>query len=116
MSSKLYQISDDTPIAMLTVGQLRSVLDSSLKERTVKPEETDITAPKRYVHGIVGIKNLFNVSYPTAYKMKQTILRPAISQQGRVILTDVDLALKIFKEHEKIESFRKLIEGMNGKR
>ena len=116
MAKSIINITDDTPIAMLTVGQLRSVLDSSLKERTVKPEETDTTAPKRYVHGIVGIKNLFNVSYPTAYKMKQTILRPAISQQGRVILTDVDLALKIFKEHEKVESFKKINEGMNGKR
>ena len=104
--NKLYQISDDTPIAMLTVGQLRSVLESSLRERAEKSVETDTSSPKRYVHGVVGIKQLFNCSYPTAHKLKETILKPAVKQQGRVIVVDVDLAMKLFAEHEQIKSIK----------
>lgn len=106
MPNKLYQISDDTPIAMLTVGQLRSVLDSSLRDRIEKPVETDTSTPKRYVHGVSGIKQLFNVSYPTAHKLKETILKPAVKQQGRVIVVDAELALKLFAEHEQVKSIK----------
>ena len=106
MPNKLFQISDDTPIAMLTVGQLRSVLESSLRERTEKPVETDTSATKRYVHGVCGIRQLFNCSYPTAHKLKETILKPAVKQQGRVIIVDAELALKLFAEHEKIKSIK----------
>ena len=104
--NKLFQISDDTPIVMLTVGQLRSVLESSLRERAEKTIETDSSAPKRYVHGVCGIKQLFNCSYPTAHKLKETILKPAVKQQGRVIVVDVDLAMKLFTEHDQIKSIK----------
>ena len=104
--NKLYQISDDTPIAMLTVGQLRSVLESSLKERTEENMESSSTDTKRYVHGVGGIKRLFNCSYPTAHKLKETILKPAVKQQGRVIIVDVDLAMKLFAEHEQVKSIK----------
>lgn len=104
--NKLFQISDDTPIAMLTVGQLRSVLESTLRDKTEKSVETDSSVPKRYVHGVYGIKQLFNCSYPTAHKLKETILKPAIKQQGRVIVVDVDLAMKLFAEHEQIKSIK----------
>lgn len=104
--NKLYQITDDTPIAMLTVGQLRSVLESSLSKRAEKTVETDLSAPKRYVHGVVGIKQLFNCSYPTAHKLKETILKPAVKQQGRVIVVDVELAMKLFAEHEQVKSIK----------
>ena len=104
--NKLFQISDDTPIAMLTVGQLRSVLESTLRDKTEKSVETDSSAPKRYVHGVCGIKQLFNCSYPTAHKLKETILKPAIKQQGRVIVVDVDHAMKLFAEHEQIKSIK----------
>ena len=106
MPNKLFQITDDTPIAMLTVGQLKSVLDSSLRERTDKSDETNAATPKRYVHGVVCIKQLFNCSYPTAHKLKETILKPAVTQQGRVIIVDVDLAMRLFKEHEQIKSIK----------
>lgn len=106
MPNKLFQITDDTPIAMLTVGQLRSVLDSSIRDRIEKPVETDTSAPKRYVHGVSGIRQLFNVSYPTAHKLKETILKPAVKQQGRVIVVDAELALKLFAEHEQVKSIK----------
>lgn len=106
MPNKLFQITDDTPIAMLTVGQLKSVLDSSLKDRTDNNDEMSAATQKRYVHGVSGIRQLFNCSYPTAHKLKETILKPAVKQQGRVIVVDADLAMKLFAEHEQIKSIK----------
>jgi len=108
MASKLFQISDDTPIAMLTVGQLRNVINTSLEEKMPKSQESSNNAEKRYVHGVAGIKSLFNCSYPTAHKLKETIIKPAVHQQGRVIIVDADLALKLFEEHETVKSVRSL--------
>lgn len=76
MKKAIINITDDTPIAMLTVGQLREVLfpkallDLIEKQQIIEEERI----PKRYVHGVVGIKQLFNCSYPTAHKLKETIL------------------------------------------
>ena len=110
MAKAIINITDDTPIAMLTVGQLREVLfpkallDLIEKQQIIDEERI----PKRYVHGVVGIKQLFNCSYPTAHKLKETILKPAIKQQGRVIVVDANLALKLFSEHEQIKSVKAL--------
>lgn len=110
MKKAIINITDDTPIAMLTVGQLREVLfpkallDLIEKQQIIEEERI----PKRYVHGVVGIKQLFNCSYPTAHKLKETILKPAIKQQGRVIVVDADLAIKLFEEHEQIKSIKEL--------
>ena len=110
MTKSIINITDDTPIAMLTVGQLREVLfpkallDLIEKQQIIDEERI----PKRYVHGVVGIKQLFNCSYPTAHKLKETILKPAVKQQGRVIVVDADLAIKLFAEHEQIKSVKDL--------
>ena len=110
MAKAIINITDDTPIAMLTVGQLREVLfpkallDLIEKQQIIDEERI----PKRYVHGVVGIKQLFNCSYPTAHKLKETILKPAVKQQGRVIVVDVDLAMKLFQDHEQVKSVKDL--------
>ena len=110
MTKAIINITDDTPIAMLTVGQLREVLfpkallDLIEKQQIIEEERI----PRRYVHGVVGIKQLFNCSYPTAHKLKETILKPAVKQQGRVIVVDADLAMKLFKEHEQVKSVKEL--------
>lgn len=60
----------------LTVDQFMSLLNTN---RHNKPEEAnDSHAHKRYVHGVSGIKRLFNCSYPTAHKLKETIIKPAV--------------------------------------
>jgi catalase len=110
MVKAIINITDDTPIVMLTVGQLREILIPKalydLIEKQQKIEKERI--PKRYVHGVSGIKQLFNCSYPTAHKLKETILKPAVKQQGRVIVVDADLAMKLFQEHEQVKSVKDL--------
>ena len=61
---------------------------------------------KRYEHGVAGIKRIFNCSYPTAHKLMNTIIKPAVLRQGRVILVDVDLALKLFHESKTVSSIK----------
>lgn len=91
-------ITNDTPLAMLTVGQFLE-LASVGEKKAIKV--VDEKQPKRYVYGLSGIRQLFNVSHVTAQKYKDTILRDAVSQQGRVIVTDVDKAMELFRNAKK---------------
>lgn len=96
MNKNEIQVSDLTPIAMLTVGQLKRVLQ--FKEVT----QIDIQTPKRYVYGLKGIRGLFDCSHGTAQKLKDTILQPAVSQVGRKIIVDVDMAMDLLKESSRV--------------
>lgn len=51
---------------------------------------------KRYVYGLVGIARLFGCSLPTANRIKQSgKINRAITQIGRKIIVDADLALEL---------------------
>lgn len=89
-------ISESTPIAMLTVGQLREALGISNEEQPPKIQSNE--QPRQYVFGISGIRKLFGISHVTACKYKSTVIRDAVSQRGRVIITDADKAMQLFKE------------------
>lgn len=82
-------ITNDTPIAMLTVGQLKEVLfGSDTKDKT-----------KNYVHGIAGIQSIFNCSRATANRIKSSgKINAAINQVGRKIMIDADLAIQLFNK------------------
>lgn len=91
-------ITESTPIAMLTVGQLREVLGVKADNKQ-QPEKVE--TGQKYVYGIAGIRTLFNVSHVTACKFKETIIREAVSQNGRVIVTDVEKAMELFAKHKE---------------
>lgn len=95
-----FQITDETPIAMLTVGQQKELIYSAIRSALggVKTPEPSKESEKRYVYGIAGIASLFNCSYVTACKLKEGILKPAILQQGRKILCDADKAIELFSK------------------
>lgn len=94
------KVNDETPVSMLTVGQLKKVLFGD-GERT-KQETSEPTAPaNRYVYGLAGIRALLNVSTPTAHRLKKTILKEAVSQQGRIIVTDVEKAMQLFHAYKE---------------
>jgi len=51
---------------------------------------------KRYVYGLAGIARLFGCSLPTANRIKQSgKINRAITQVGRKIIVDADLALEL---------------------
>ncbi len=57
--------------------------------------------PGRQVYGLKGIEDLFHVSHKTAQKYKDGILKPAVRQHGRKIITDADWALELFASANK---------------
>ncbi len=92
-------ITENTPIAIMTAGQLRDFLGLS-EPKKEQPQEQPQQQGKRLVYGLAGIQQLFNVSHVTAQRYKDSFLAPAISQQGRKIVVDADEAIRLFKEWE----------------
>ena len=62
-----------------------------------KPEIVSLNnSTKKHVYGIAGIARLFGCSIPTANSIKQSgRIDKAITQIGRKIIVDADLALEL---------------------
>ena len=89
-------ITKETPIAALTVGQFEELfLQQKQNEVAEKPGNE-----KRYVYGIRGIAKLLGCSTVTAQRYKNTFLKPAVCQRGRVIVTDAEKAIELFNGRE----------------
>ena len=86
-------IEANTPLAMMTIGQLMEILSGSEPVSKFNP-----SPEKRYVYGLRGIKELFHVSIRTAQIWKDTIIKEAVYQNGRTIVVDAEKALKLFNE------------------
>jgi hypothetical protein len=87
-------INPNTRIIDLTVAQLLGLLGKEQQAVVVNNEPTK----KRLVYGIAGIARLFNCSMTTANRIKASgKIDRAISQHGRMITVDVDLALELMK-------------------
>ena len=89
-------ITNSTPIYALTVGQFKELISACVSEK----ESTSIAQAisKEEVYGLRGIRNLFNVSEATAQRYKNTFLAPAVSQNGRKLVIDVEKARELFKQ------------------
>jgi hypothetical protein len=90
-------ISDmNRPIWQLTIGEFTELI-----QQTVQPAKVEISQPntgKKYVYGIAGIAGIFGCSKTTAGLIKKSgKIDKAISQVGRKITVDVELALELYK-------------------
>lgn len=83
---------DTTPIAALTVADLRQLI----RETTAASVTNDTRIPVRYVYGLRGIQQLFGVSHKTAQEYKDGLIKDAVLQNGRKIIVDVDHAIELF--------------------
>lgn len=90
--------TEDTPLAMLTVGELKEVIASAMPRQEIerKPDTTP-----NYIYGLAGIKELFGVSHATAQKLKNTVLAPAVKQYGRKIVVDAKMAMELFANRNR---------------
>jgi hypothetical protein len=97
-------ITPETPAWQLSIGQLADYLNAHAGAAAqagpaVAGSPAAQPAPaRRYVYGIKGIMQLFGVSNVTAQRYKRGIIREAVSQNGRIIVVDADLALQLFNE------------------
>lgn len=88
------EIDRNTRIIDLTVGELMELLNKQQDNIVEQPKE------KRLVYGIAGIARLFNCSMTTANRIKASgKIDRAISQCGRMITVDADLALELMKKN-----------------
>lgn len=86
------RFSDDTRLIDLTVGDLKELITSLIPK--VKQVET-----KRYVYGYKGIAELFKCSLSKAQSIKLSgKIDKATIQEGRKIIVDADLALKLLQK------------------
>lgn len=89
------------PIAMMTGEELTYLLNSSIE---AKASEKALIIQKRTYYGIEGIAQVFGCSVPTANRIKRSgIIDAAITQLGRKIIVDADLALQLAKEAGSIK-------------
>lgn len=92
-------ITDETPIAMLNVGQLKEIL-TTYTQPSSSPQPI-LLNEKRYVYGLRGIRELFSICHTTAQRYKSGILAPAIIQNGRKIIVDAELAMQLFADNQE---------------
>lgn len=77
----------DTPLSQLTVRDLLGIIAQG-------------SEASGSVYGIDGIARIFGVSASTAKRIKASgVIDKAVSQSGRVIVTDVALARRLWAEH-----------------
>ena len=94
------KIHSDTPLMMLTVSQFQALVASYFGEK----QEPNIPAQapvKHYVYGLKGICDLFNCSHSTAQHLKDNVITEAVSQNGRKIIVDAELAVQLFQENKQ---------------
>lgn len=94
------EITPETPLVQMTAGQLAEYLNARAQgaQPGTGTQAAQPAQPRRYVYGLRGIMQLFNVSNVTAQRYKRGIIKAAVSQQGKIIVVDAELALQLFKE------------------
>ena len=91
-------IEMNKPLGALTVQELLNILAPLISRQqstqAVSSEQTNDN--KRYVYGLAGLARLVGCSIVTANRIKKRgVINKAISQVGRKIIIDADLALEL---------------------
>lgn len=92
----LTTIDYNTRVIDLTIGELLDIIKRMQSDENAPKEQAAPTV----VYGISGIAQLFGCSRSWACKLKASgIIDDAISQTGRVIITDAQKALELWAKH-----------------
>lgn len=83
----------------ITADDLNKVIELAVEKALKASKEVERKELPKYVHGLQGIADLFDVSKVTAQKYKNTWLAGAVKQNGKTLLTDTEMALKLFNEN-----------------
>ena len=84
------------PVWQMTGEELMLLNRQSLQPTENKTNQSCISSERKYVYGISGIARLFGCSIPTASRIKQSgKISQAITQIGRKIIVDADMALAL---------------------
>lgn len=86
-------------IIVMTSEQLDELVNRIAQAVAQPQAPTPHKGDTRYVYGLRGISDLFNVSHTTAQQYKNSFLAPAVSQRGRKIIVNADMALQLYHDH-----------------
>ncbi|TFU94164.1 DUF3853 family protein [Barnesiella sp. WM24] len=90
------------PLWQYTGEQLLELLDSRNVRDNIAPESTASTANRWLVYGIEGLCELLQCSKATAHRIKNSgVIKDAITQTGRKIIIDAQLALELIQSSKK---------------
>lgn len=85
----------EKPIWQMTGEEFLYLQQNGVPHESTPPTIID-TTHKRHVYGIAGIAKLFGCSLPTANRIKKSgKIDRAITQIGRKIIVDAELALEL---------------------
>lgn len=92
--------ADERPLWMLSVAEFKKLLQSDSDN---DKGNVSLQKKEKYIYGLQGICNEFNVGHNTAQRMKDGILREAVLQAGPgcKIIVDRDLARQLFAEDKE---------------
>ena len=93
-------IDDNTPIAMLTLGQLKNALAGLMPASMPTPVAVTQFNSDEYLQSIDDIAEFFGVSHVTAQRYKDTILKPAVTQYGRKIYVHKATAVELYRKYQ----------------
>lgn len=84
----------------MTAGEFIEMLEQhfGMPTRRGKYQSMPETPQKHMLYGIKGIEDFFGVSHRTAQYLKDHVICDAVSQNGRIIVTDAELALQLFNQ------------------
>lgn len=84
------------PVWQMTGEELLFLSRQTADTNTTQYPTQEPPMQKRYVYGIAGICEIFSCSKPTAIRIKKSgRIDKAITQVGRKIVIDADLALQL---------------------
>lgn len=92
----MLNIEDERPLYTLTVGEYKQLMSEilTLHQSGANAGKNDL---KKYDYGLAGIARTFGCSRSTANRIKQSgTIKKAITQTGRKIVIDVEMALKLY--------------------
>ena len=98
-------ISKTSNPAMVT---LQMTIEEYMEREAQKAQQQEAAKSRNYVYGLKGIEQLFNCSTTTAWRIKNSEwIKSAISQVGRKIVVDADLALELAHENTERITYKK---------
>lgn len=94
-------------VALVGLDDLRTMVRTAVSEELAKMQPKAST--KRYIYGLQGVADLFQVSKVTARLYKDTFLRDAVVQVGRKIVVDADKAMQLYKAEQNRRAAAQII-------
>ena len=87
---------------------LQMTIEEYMEREAQKAQQQEAAKLRNLVYGLKGIEQLFNCSTTTAWRIKNSEwIKPAISQVGRKIVVDADLALELAHQNTERITYKK---------